>query len=394
MMIYLIVISALLFLSLRYDILGASDKYRIIAYNIVLLFFILIAGLRYRIGVDTTRYITSFYHEYPLLWNVTVDDFSFGSDPLYMLINSIVHSFGGKFYIVQLIHSAFVNILIFKYIKKHTCYIFLTVLFYFLVNYTGYLFDTMRASMSISICLFANDFVMEKKYIKAVVLYIIGCMFHFSTLFIMITPILFWLRANKTGIIIIIFTFFVGAFLRSNLGEYLPLLQLSEKFDTKAYYYLHDEGSVDNHFNLYGYLGSLIPCIYPFFAVWYLKKKGIYVNELEPMVIVGIILMVISFYVPILRRFAGFFYIYLTIYEARFFAYIARRKNFISKGLNLFISVVIFVPFFLMTFKKYKDMKMVETFYPYSSIFDQTINLEREKVFNFYEGDPPRPGEY
>ena len=85
---------------------------------LVEILLILVAGLRYRIGGDTTNYIYSFYHVYPVLEDFSFEDYPIGKDPLYVIINSIVKTLGGRFYVVQLIQSIFVITLTFKYFKK------------------------------------------------------------------------------------------------------------------------------------------------------------------------------------------------------------------------------------------------------------------------------------
>lgn len=391
-MIYLLIILLLSSLVIVYDIQFQKHN-KDLWYIIALIILILTSGLRFRLGVDTSRYITAFYHKYPDLWNLTWDDFSYGSDPLYMLLNSIVHSFGGKFYIVQLIHATFVNVLIFKYIKKHTPYIFTTVLFYFIINYFGYNFDTMRASMSISVCLFANDYLYDKKYLKAILLYLIGVMFHFSTLFIIVISIVFRLKFNKYGYLALLSSFFLGIFLRSSLYEYRNVLQLGEIFESKVYFYLQDEGAVDNHYNIFGYIGGLIPIIYPLLSTRYTQKSNDYIKRIESCVLIGVFLWILAFYVPILKRFASFYSIYFLIYDAFMFVNIV-KNNRLDIKISMVKALLIFFPLFFITIKKYIDMDMVQCFYPYSSIFDQTIDPERERVFQYYEGDKAIPNEY
>lgn len=58
-MIYLIVFIYLLYLSVRYDILGRED-YRWTHYRIAVTLLILVAGLRWRVGSDTVSYASDF----------------------------------------------------------------------------------------------------------------------------------------------------------------------------------------------------------------------------------------------------------------------------------------------------------------------------------------------
>ena len=65
-MIYCAILFLLVCLSLQYDINGAK-KGRDIWYGFMLVAFILVAGLRWRIGIDTPSYLYNFYHEKSIL---------------------------------------------------------------------------------------------------------------------------------------------------------------------------------------------------------------------------------------------------------------------------------------------------------------------------------------
>ena len=174
----------------------------------MLFVFILLSGLRWRLGVDTTGYLYNFYHEYPTLNKFSLEDYSLFSSPLFVLLNSFVLTLGGRFYVVQLIHASFVNILIFKYIKKHTQYLFICLFFYAVVAYSKYNMEIMKGSMSIVICLFANDYILEKKWVKGYILYFIALLFHAQTILLFFIPFLFSLRLNIKGLLVLICAFF------------------------------------------------------------------------------------------------------------------------------------------------------------------------------------------
>ena len=67
-MIYLLLLFLLLYLSYRYDY-RKNIAYFDASYYLILILFILLAGFRFRIGVDTIRYES--YAEYiPSLYNI------------------------------------------------------------------------------------------------------------------------------------------------------------------------------------------------------------------------------------------------------------------------------------------------------------------------------------
>ena len=70
-MIYLVILFLLLILSIHYDICEKTRN-RVFWESLILLIFVLLAGLRWRLGIDTTRYLDTYYHDLP-----TIDKFSF-----------------------------------------------------------------------------------------------------------------------------------------------------------------------------------------------------------------------------------------------------------------------------------------------------------------------------
>ena len=141
-------------------------------------------------GVDTPAYIDSYFNATEPLHKISFSELSFGGKPLWYLLNSFVKMCGGHFYIVQLIHATFVNLLLFIYFKRHSLYIFTCLFFYFIHGFTNMNMEEMKASMSIVVFLFANDFFLEGKRIKAGALYLVSILFHLQAIILLITPFL------------------------------------------------------------------------------------------------------------------------------------------------------------------------------------------------------------
>ena len=164
-MIYFAVLFLLVILTIRYDINGKTE-YRDQWYNAVLAILVLIAGLRFRLGEDTINYIYMFYHDTPHLSDININILlSSDQPPLWILLNSIVKTFGGRFFVVQLIQAAILNTLMLKYFKKHSPYPFACIALYFLWRYQWFSMVVMKAAIALSIILYANDFFLDKKYI-------------------------------------------------------------------------------------------------------------------------------------------------------------------------------------------------------------------------------------
>ncbi len=377
-MIYLFVIILLLCLSLRYDINGKT-KYRDEWYFVMLVIFILIAGLRWRLMVDTPNYIYKFYHNTPDFKDFSFEDYPIGKDPFYVLLNSIVRSFGGRFYVIQLIESAFCNILVFNYIKRYSTYIFTCLIFYAITNYLGLCMETMRASFSIVICLYANDFILNKKWIKGYLLFLLALMFHAQTIVMLVLPLFFSLKLNMKGVLLMFFAFLFGLFLQKSLGDYVTLLEVNDEIGDKAAGYAESDQFGAAKGGLGFFLFSKLPyLVYPILSLLYVKKHNPNspILKLEPFIMLGVIFVIIRLNFEIAYRYASYFMVHFLIFYSEFFMGIVRRAKRVDKSVASLKAVICFFPFFfLVGFAKYVQL---DTFYPYSSVIERKIDRKRE----------------
>lgn len=394
-MIYSIVLILLLFLSFHYDIKGKTknrDKW----YVIVLIIFILLAGLRYRLGIDTHRYLYYFYHDFPSIDQFSLEDLQIGEDPLYVLLNSIVHSLGGRFYMVQLIQATFVNVLVMSYFKKHCDYIFTCAFFYFSLSFVGLMMEIMRASFSIAICLYANDYIMDKKWIKGYLLFFIATFFHAQTLVLCVLPLLFFLRFNKIGILFLIISYFGGILLLQTLGDYVFLLEGSEKVESKVSGYVDSDIYGENTNNIGYYIVSLLPMIaYPLFSLWYCKRfsENDKLKVLEPFIMLGVMFVMVQASFIIAYRYLDFFRIYFALFFAETFVCMIKKNVHFKLGMSYARSLSIFLPLLIINVSSFFSYR----YNPYSSVIDKTVVESRENKYKELGIDLyyyPKPSEY
>ena len=394
-MIYLITIVMLLIFVLRYDINGKT-RYRNECYFVMLVIFILIAGLRYRLGIDTTRYLTRFYSETPKLQDFKWSEWELGLDPLFTLMNSVVLTLGGKFYVVQLVHATFVNTLLFKYIRKHTNAIFISIFIYFIWQYAVINMEEMRASMSLAVCLFANDYMLEKKWLKGILLYVVGCFFHASTILVMVMPLFFFLRFNMLGIYVMAISFIIGFVIQPFIPNYIEFMELSESVENKAERYVNNESFMETRSNILGILLQMIIYLYAIISLWFIKRNmiGSRLTRVEPLLMVFMVLGLTSLGIPILYRYVRFYVIYCIMFVSEFMTFQFRRDSKLRRGVIMVNVLIIMFPFFFQIIKtRSKEGKWVR-YHPYSSIFDQELDQRREKLYSSYHGDPPVSGKY
>ena len=379
-MIYLIIALFLLTLIYIYDIRGIK-KNRKFWYNTVQLVLILLAGLRYRIGTDTPNYLHRFYYIYPSLQDFSFIDYPIGGDgPLFVLMNSLVISLNGKFFIVQLMQAFFVISLIFHYFEKHSNYIFTCALFYFVLCYVQFNFEIMRGSMSIVVCLYANDYVLRKKWLKAYTLYIVAFIFHAQALILFAVPLLLFLRLNFKGIVILLGSVVGGILIQHYFGDIIEMLSFAESINDKAVRYADQDIYNGAGGNVFFYIVHIFPALfYGLFSLIYVKRKKKYheILSLEPFVMLGLIFLILQMNLQILSRYVDYFSIYLVMIMAECAIMICSSRR-TKRSLSLTRCAVLFIPFFFLVIYKYSIT--YQRYIPYNSVLDRKIDKEREEA--------------
>ena len=393
-MIYLLIFLLLLFLSYHYDFCGRK-RGRKAWYNAVLIMLILVAGLRWRLGSDTPVYLRQFYYETTPLWNLTIEDVLEGLKPFWKLLNSFVYTLFGRYYILQLIQASIVNVLFFKYFKKHSKYIFFCVLLYFFWLYFSLSMQLMKASFSIAICLFANDYLIEKKWIKSYSLYFLALMFHPQAALLLLMPFFLKLKFNISGILFLLFCFCAGFAIQQYLGDYLFIIEAvgDDTLMQKANRYADIVTKADNSF--LRTITAVAIGLCEMFATIYAKKKAkLDIRNLEPFLILGMASIMIQINVELFYRYVYYFSFHFILMFSYIAQYIVHRSSQArtSKGLSFAKVMLFFLP--LMTFVHANRYFQLARYVPYNSIIEMGIDEEREYHYMLDGKEPANKNEY
>lgn len=394
-MIYLFIALLLLFLSIRIDINGKTEHQEF-WYYFVLVVLICVAGLRYRVGVDTTGAIYAFYHDTPDLYHV-FDSMSLMEYPLWTLLNSFVFTIGGKWFWVQLIQSTFVNVLIFRYFKKHCQYIFTCLFLYYIWLYAAINFEEMKASIAIVLSLYAYDYILSKKYLKALVLLCLGCMFHFSAIFVIPLAFMPFLRLNVFGFILLAVSFVLGHLIATRFEDYLLLMGFNDFIDGKVQSYTEsDRFFTRDHIGILFYFIWVFPVIiYPVVSFWFVKIKSEVHDmlKLEPYLLIGLCMVGVYASIAIFYRYINFYIPIFILFVSQAIVDITKDQRSISYGVSFFRSFCICTLFFLNIY--FANKERIDKFYPYSSVIDRKVYESKEKKFSTDRVVPrPRYDEY
>lgn len=385
-MIYFIVFFLLLYLSYFYDLCG-KKKGEYFWKRFIQLLLILLAGLRYRVGVDTLAYLNRFYEQYPSLSDFSFSDYPIGSDPLFAILNSAVITIGGRFYIVQLIHAAFVILLISKYVDKYSKYYFTFFLLYFLFCFREYNLEIMRGSMSIVISLYGNGYILKRKWLKGFILYFIAMLFHVQAVLCFLYPLVLRLKFNKITIVCLFLAYIIGVIIQNSFGDLIALLTIvgnsnvQGKIDAYAVSDFYLSSNLLRNFN-YMIVNYFPLVLYSIASIIYVKRYSpkIDLNKFEPFVILGVFFQVLSMRIFVLYRLVEFVEIYMLLYITQTFvdAIIkVRNKELIVRMRTM----ALFFPFFFLTVYSIAVSDTSWRYFPYASVIDRSIDKNREKEF-------------
>ena len=380
-MLYLIIFILLLYLVLKYDIIGI-EKNKNISYYIALFVLTLIAGLRYKVGGDTLTYFEDFKNT-PYLYQLFSFDFEEHSfEPFWIIFQSICKSLINDFAFFQLIHAIFVNTIIFWFIKKNTAHCFTAIFLYFCWPFFYFNMEIMRESIAIALFLIGYDSFKNKKWILFYSIATISFLFHSSALVLFLFPFLKALRFNFFGFLLIALTITLSSYYKNLIEVGFFFTRISSKLIT----YLNTEG-----LNINGIImGFLLNICLPIFFIWFHQKFILKYQKFKDLFFAFIFLSFLSLIIQGSYRFLNYFTVFVIIFLADFLMGILKKKK------ESILIRIVFVSFFgsLIVIPKIHDLTLdtskysaktrkYNIWYPYSSIIYKEEYYYRSRI---YEG--------
>lgn len=175
-----------------------SGSYRY--YIITCLLWIIVVGIRYRVGIDTLQYETKFENTEGM--NVMQIMFTAGYEFMWSFFVYVLHSLNLPYIYLQFIHAIIFNVLLFALVKKIslTPSIFLILFSVFLFFY----FETeiLRESLAVIISL-TSLYILYRgnKTLRAYVIYysliVLAILFHSSALIMLVYPLVLKIFESK-----------------------------------------------------------------------------------------------------------------------------------------------------------------------------------------------------
>ena len=350
-----------------------------INYYFLLVLFILIAGLRFRVGGDSLGYMDD-YASLPTLSELTDFDFKDALyDPMWYIFNALIKSIYDNFIFFQIVEAIIVNTIIFWTIKKYCKYKYWAILFYFILYFLYFNMEILRESLSVCVFLLSIPYLLKKKWILYYLFAFIAFEFHSSAIVLFFIPFMFRKLKFKYYVLIIallfILTFYITPFM------FFSTFYVSERIYNKAFSYTNID------INIYGLIMQFIAIlpVIGFQRIRKLKKMERHTFEylMTAYIVIGLLSLVITgFY-----RFLNYLSIFSLIYMVDTFMRIYKQKTHYFKTL-LFVNSFVLLIFFYQGFLMFGDTSIYQPytrFYnryiPYYSIFNEKVDMQRENLY-------------
>ncbi len=351
MLVYLFPLFITLFATVRYDINGHKDGGRIICWNGLFLYLVLLLGLRFEVGGDTLNYMM-FYESQSDLSQWT---FSFGGtfQPLYSFLCSITKTVSSDFYVFQFLHAILLNSLLFYFISRNTQHRFLCLFVIFMTFYLYFSTEILRESLAVLIFAINFENLRKGNWLRYYVGVTICVLFHLSALILTILPFFRWIKLNS--IFPVLLLVFVLMFRLDMLHSWLDGFELMAK--VSSYTDMENGGYLYTAINLLSYL--FLPLSICGISRRLLHKEQRFENMLCLMSISSLC-AIFSF--VIFGRFVNYFLPFLAVSITDVFYDMIRSRKVRQLG-------VVLIMFFLVLFGyQFVYLKRYTLWIPYSSV--------------------------
>lgn len=378
-MIYFLIAFFILIGIAKYDREGEASK-GTLYYMFICISMILVFGLRYRVGGDTFNYMLR-YSAIPSIDKIKYDDlWIYQIEPGFFLLNSFSKYFTDTFYLVQIIQSAFVNIVIFYYIKIKTRKKFLAVLFYFL--FASFYFNTEIMRESIAVCFFLLGTLQLEKGKRGLyyLFWLCAFCFHYSSVFLLLFPLLQKVMSKNfiwllTGTLIVCLA--------------LNFIDLDSLSFLNGYMRAKIENNMGYSFTIWGKISALLKFVVLPYYIYYLytkyyKTSDTNVYYLKAMILYGC--LTLSQFSIMMRVMNYFTIILILIFVNIYPLFKAHHSRVLTlKSLNRPILLFLLFFFYMLPYLRSTSNLVSGTYYytlwyPYFSIFDEQEYPPREAL--------------
>lgn len=372
-------------------------------FKIAITLLILVAGLRWRIGSDTVIYAHDFVQCHDL-FHLELSDFeSLTYMPLWVLLNATCKTVWNDFVLVQFVIATFSLIVSWYFIRKvcPSLQFFVLLCYYIGGRFTSLNMELLRESIAVSFYLLGILSINEKRMKCALLCAFLSVMSHvFATVAIILFIICYYLlpRNNILRLVICVIVFFIVVFNKDFLTLFVQdniiLFPVKEEIMLKVLNYATSDryGNIDRmSINYISLVMHFIVYVFMFYKCRNIYSKFILLRRdlFDTLIFICIILLLCKFSLGILYRIGVNYHYYFTCLLAVMFTKgllidtIKKKQRVLVYLILLIIPLVFTCRTYLVFDFMYDSIRWYSRYYPYSSVFDKTMNIKRERLHQY-----------
>lgn len=384
-MIYILLFLFLLVPVIRYDLLAKQGGEKVWYYTSLLL-LIIVAGFRYRVGCDTLIYMAE-YNTCPKWNELAYFDFETARyNRLWYVFCAACRSVTEDFLFFQVVHAIIVNCSFFHFFRKYCPnYYFSAILVWFVGFWCNFNMDVLREVLSVSMLLWATDWLFEKKYLRYYIVCVICMFMHYSSVVMFFLPLAFLIFRRPNCLLLIIILPVVIALTRIiNIPNIIAnVLSLNDQLVTVLENYIEQDQK-----NLTGIIVDIIKFI-PVLAIVWFRQINLVEDELNLVPIISFVVFItgLSTYVGVFSRFFNYISAFYIIALVNSFYQVATLdKLFENRKMYVMVaslSVLIAFSSYINNYVKdrsdiYPNTRMYTMYAPYHSVLNPISDNKRE----------------
>ncbi|MBS1532643.1 MAG: EpsG family protein [Bacteroidetes bacterium] len=381
-MIYVVILILLSAFAIRYDFSFGGKRHEIFWYNFVLWILIAVSGLRYKVGGDTFAYM-DYFKDVPFIWQIRLKDIAQAQfEPLWTILVSISKSIVNDFLFLQILHAVFLNIIIFRFIRKNTTYRFTSVLIYYLFFYIDFNTEVMRESLSVCVFLLAYPHLKNKRWIKYYLYAALAFLFHGSAIVLFLIPFLCNVKLKAVTALsligLVLFIMFIPDAVKGIIHVFIFDERISTRFIRYAGVSANDNGII---------AGVFLHVLAPAFIFFVSKRLSNHKPVFNELYFAYWFLAAISISFAGFGRFLDYLVPFMAIYFANMLNEIYRNPKFAlyRRIVVVFFILAAFLPKVMYYVKDKSNIvrgtRRYSIYYPYYSVFDKQENYKREELY-------------
>lgn len=237
------------------------------------LIFVLVAGLRYDRGADTSGYVP-YFRSVPLIFNLSAHSFAdVRYQPGFVVFYSLCKTLVNNFSFALIIEALFVNYSIFKFIKRYSHYPFVAILCYFIINYLEFNMDIQRESMAIAFGLLSWMSLDDKKTAKSILYFVLAFSFHISATMLLLYPLLTHVKTTTKSVVLMFAVAILIPIILFSIPNLNFIVSSILNSDEASHIDLYTRQAFNEDINFNAYLIHILHFLFLCFVLFYLKIK-------------------------------------------------------------------------------------------------------------------------